>query len=352
MTKPTPIRDGFSAAWRQPSIFFAELSWRWSFGAAALLLAFLALYEYLHTLYVSRGDLLLLRTNHPVLVSQALAHIFRGSGPRLVAATLVLVITLSLLWIIVAALGRAAVLRALLDRLAPDVAPAPRPFKPLLGLHFLRVALALAALVSVFGATILAGFLTSPKTPRPGLVFLAFLALAGCVLLAWSTVNWYLSLGALFAVRDGKDTFAALDAATDLCRRRSGTVSAVSFGFGILHLVAFFIGTTIVAFPLSLANLLPPSFTFALVAIVTLVYFALADWFYLARLAAYVSVVEWDRRPPEPEPEPQPMPPPTTRFEDDEPLFAIGGREAAPEEPPSGSTPPLAFPGAEPLPQS
>jgi hypothetical protein len=350
--KPTPIRDGFSATWRQPSIFFAELSWRWSFGGAALLLAFLALYEYLHTLYVTRGDLLLLRTNHPALVSQALAHIFRGSGPRLIAATLVLVITLSILWIVVAALGRAAVLRALIARLAPEVMPAPRPLKPLLGLNFLRVALALAALVSVFGATILAGFLTTPKTPRPGLVFLAFLALAGCVLLAWSTVNWYLSLGALFAVRDGKDTFAALAAATDLCRRRSGTVSAVSFGFGILHLVAFFIGTTIVAFPLSLANLLPPAFTFILVAVITLIYWALADWFYLARLAAYVSVVEWDRRPPEPEPEPQPMPPPTTRFEDDEPFFATPGHEVVPEERASGAAPPLAFPGAEPLPQS
>lgn len=350
MPKPTPIRDGFSATWRQPSIFFAELSWRWSFGGAAVLLGFLALYEYLHTLYVTRGDLLLLRTNHPALVSQALAHVFRGSGPRLVAATLVLVITLSILWIIIAALGRAAVLRALIARLAPDVTPAPRPLKPLFGLNFLRVALALAGLVGIFGSTIIAGFLTSPKTPRPGLVFLAFLALAGCVFLAWSTVNWYLSLGALFAVRDGKDTFAALDAATDLCRRRSGTVSGVSFGFGILHLVAFFIGTSIVAFPLSLANLLPPGFTFTLVAIVTLVYFALADWFYLARLAAYVSVVEWDHRPLEPAP--QPMPPPTTRFEDDEPLFAALGSGAVPEPEPPAPEPPLAFPGAEPLPQS
>jgi hypothetical protein len=350
MPKPTPIRDGFSATWRQPSIFFAELSWRWSFGAAALLLAFLALYEYLHTLYVSRGDLLLLRTNHPVLVSQALAHIFRGSAPRLVAATIVLLITLSIFWVIVAALGRAAVLRALIARLAPDVTPAPRPLKPLFGLHFLRVALALAGLVGILGATILAGFLSTPKTPRPGLVFLAFLALAGCVVLAWSTVNWYLSLGALFAVRDGQDTFASLASATDLCRRRSGNVSAVSFGFGILHLAAFFIGTSIVAFPLSLANLLPPAFTFILVAAITLIYFALADWFYLARLAAYVSVMECDRRPPEPEPEPEPSP--TARFEDDEPLFAAPGREVVLEEPPSGPAQPLAFPGAEPLPQS
>ncbi len=351
MPKPTPIRDGFSAVWRQPSLFLAEIAWRWSFGGAVLSLSLLALYEYLQTVYVTRGDLLLLRTHYPALVAQALAHIFRGSGPRLVAATLVLVSAFALLWIVLGAIGRAAVLRALLARLAPDVTPEARPLKPLMGLNFLRVAVTLSAVVGVLGATILAGFLSSPKTPRPGLVFLAFLALAGAVFLAWSTVNWYLSLGALFAVRDGQDTFAALGMATDLCRRHSGTVAGISFGFGLMHLVAFVIGTTVVAYPLSLASLLPAGFTLTLVALVTLIYFAVADWFYLARLASYVSLVEWDRRPPEPEPEPQPEPPSAPRLEDDEPLFAIPGYAATPETP-LEPEPPLAFPGAGPLPQN
>lgn len=352
MPKPTPIRDGFSAVWRQPSLFLAEIAWRWSFGGAFLSLGLLAFYEFLQTVYVTRGDLFLLRTRYPIFVSQALAHIFRGSGPRLVAATLVLVPALAVLWIVLGAIGRAAVLRALLDRFAPNVTPAARPLWALMGLNFLRVALALSALVGVLGATILSGFFSSPKAPRPGLVFLAFVALAGAVYLAWSTVNWYLSLGALFAVRDGKDTFAALDAATELCRRRSGNVSGISFGFGVMHVVAFVIGTTVVAYPLSLAGLLPAVVTVTIVALVTLVYFAVADWFYLARLAAYVSLVEWDRRPPEPEPEPQPKPSSASGFDDDEPLFASPGHEPVSESPSPDPELPLAFPGAEPLPQS
>jgi len=42
LPSPAPVRDGFRAIWRQPSIFLAELAWRWSWGGAALLLVGLA----------------------------------------------------------------------------------------------------------------------------------------------------------------------------------------------------------------------------------------------------------------------------------------------------------------------
>ena len=65
-----------------------------------------------------------------------------------------------------------------------------------------------------------------------------------------------------------------------------------------MHLVAFVIGMTVVAYPLALASLIPPGITLLLMGLVVLAYFAVADYLYLARLAAYLAVVEWDRSSP------------------------------------------------------
>jgi hypothetical protein len=337
VSRPTPVRDGFGAIGRQLSVYFAEIAWRWSFGGAALGLGWLALYEYSQTLFVSRADLLLLSTRHPVLVGRALADIFRGSGPRLVAVAIILPIALAVFWSMAAALGRRESLRALLARTAPEVVPSLR-LRPLLGLSFLRVTLLLALLASLLGAGILAGFLSSAKAPHPGLVFLAFLPLAGFVALTWAILNWFLSLAALFVVRDGCATFSALSAAVDFCRRRTGMVAAASFWFGLFHLIAFGAGSTLAMYPLSLASLVPGRVTLLLLALVTLVYFAVVDFLYIARLAAYIAAVEWDRRPPEPAPAGPAPAEPAPGWGDDEPLFAL--------------PPPSSFPGGEMLPQS
>ena len=65
--------------------------WRWSFGAAALLLLAFGLLEYFDTLPVSNGDLMFLRTGQPVLISQALGRIFQGSSLRFILAAIIVV---------------------------------------------------------------------------------------------------------------------------------------------------------------------------------------------------------------------------------------------------------------------
>src|ERR1700683_3325723 len=109
-----PTLEGCRAIFRRPSLGFAEIAWRWSFGAAAALLITLACFEYLDTLPVTRSDLILLRTRQPVLISQVIGHIVRGSGFRLVEALIVLALALTVAWIFVAALGRVATLKTLL----------------------------------------------------------------------------------------------------------------------------------------------------------------------------------------------------------------------------------------------
>jgi hypothetical protein len=126
------------------------------------------------------------------------------------------------------------------------------------------------------------------------LIFLMLIMLVG---LAWSAVNWFLSLAAIFVVGDGRDTFGALSAAGDLCRVRTGSVLAVGTWFGTGHVVAFVVATSVVAFPLAFAAVLPAGVVLGGVLLVTMLYFAVVDFLYVGRLAAYLAILEMPKAP-------------------------------------------------------
>ena len=83
-----------------------------------------------------------------------------------------------------------------------------------------------------------------------------------------------------------------MGAAADLCRARTGPVLAVSFWFALAHGTAFFIATSAVAVLLSFLAIVPGAVVFGGVLLVTLVYFAVADFLHVGRLAAYVYIAE------------------------------------------------------------
>lgn len=291
--------EGFRVLFRRPPLGMAEIAWRWSFGAALCLLATVGFLEYMDTLPVSALDLLLLRSRQPFLVSQAMADIFRGSGPRAAQAIIVLAIALSLGWIVVASWGRAVTLNSLVDYFREPQGETRWHLRGLGGLNALRVAAALGAVVGCMAAFVLAGIVSPDSDPAPGAAFLVFLTVLMMVAAAWLVINWFLSLAAVFVVAQGQDTFGALASAVGLCRDRTGAVVAASTWFGLAHLVAFVAGTSVVAFPLAFAGVLPAGVVIGGVLLVTLVYFAVVDLLYMGRLAAYVAIVEG----PEPEPE-------------------------------------------------
>jgi hypothetical protein len=299
--------EGFRAMFRRPSFGLAEIAWRWSFGSAAVLLLTFSFLEYLDTLPVSAGDMFFLRTRQPFLISQALLHILRGSGARLADAAIVLGLALALAWIGIAALGRAVTIKALLGYLSEELnnqelagAKAWR-FQSLVGLNFFRVAAILAAAVGWVAAWILAGAVSPDSDPSPGSAMLVFLTMILLVGLAWSAVNWFLSFATVFAVAEGEDTFGAIASAADFCRTRTGPIVAVSSWFGLAHLVAFFLATSVVGFPLAFAPVLPAGVVLGGVLLVTLLYFALADYLYVGRLAGYLAIIANPQMPTMPE---------------------------------------------------
>lgn len=296
---------------RLPLLGLAEISWRWSFGLAATAALLFSLREYLATLPVTAGEMLLLRTRQPTLILQALARIFQGSAPRATTALVMLTLALTVAWIVLASVGRAATLKTLFEyfrgsrdgRFAaePDTPPlsASRGMTSLLFLNSLRAATMLAAIVGVVGAMLIAGAASSPDDPSPGKVLLIFWLLTMLIGLAWPLLNWYLSLAALFVVRDGASAFGALAKTMDFCRMRPGPLAAAGTWFGLAHAVVFVIASSAAAIPMGFAEVLPGGIVFGGLLLVALLYFAAADFLYVGRLATYVFLLES----PEPAPE-------------------------------------------------
>ncbi len=313
MQRRSPTLEGFQTIFRLPALGLAEISWRWSFGLAATAGFLFFIREFLTTLPVTAGEMFLLRTRQPALMMQALVRIFEGSAPRAAAGFVVLTLALTVAWIVLAALGRAVILKALLEYFRasgrgrsahpPELPPvsATRGLASLLLLNGLRAATMLAATVGIVGAMLIAGAAWSPDDPSPGTALLIFWLLAMLIGVACPLLNWYLSLAAIFVVSDGESAFGALVKATDLCRMRPGPLFAAGTWFGIGHTVVFVVATSAVAVPLGFADVLPGGMVLGGVLLVTLIYFAVVDFLYVGRLATYVFLLE----PPEPETEPQ-----------------------------------------------
>src|ERR1700678_4112298 len=311
MSTPSPTLEGFRAAFRRPSVSFAEITWRWAVGATAAAAFLFYWIEYLDTLPVSSADALLLNTRQPALIGRAIEHILKGSLNRAVLAALGATLALSVLWIIAASLGRLTTVGALLDYFraraanltiansaesesttSDDGPKKPRHIRALIGLNFLRASGLLAMLLALSGSGILANFVSTRVNSRPGVAVILFLLSAAIICtVAWS-LNWWLSLACIFAVRDDEDTLGALSRAVRFFREHIGSVLAVSTWTGLAHLVAFSVATTVASFLFAFIQFVPVRVVFAGIIVVMLLYFAVADWLYITRLAGYICIAE------------------------------------------------------------
>ncbi len=299
MKPRSPTLEGFRAYSRRPSFGLAEIAWRWSFGAAASLLLVFSFFKFLDTLPVGKADLLLLRSRQLPLIFRAVAHIFRGSAFRVVERRRCAGVDF----------GSSVDRPRLVGAGSHGKGPA-RPFsrarclhagiqrekgwrlRSLFALNFFRLGATLAAAVGCLAAILLSAAASRPPDPAPGSAVLIFLTVTMLVWFAWSTVNWLLSLAAIFVLADAEDTFGAITAAIDLCRARPGirlrrrdmVWSGTHHGIRSRHLDC--------RLPLGFRPISSHKCGARRRALVTLLYFAVADFLYVGRLAAYVAMVE------------------------------------------------------------
>lgn len=313
MTDPvsrfSPTLEGFRVAWRRPALSFAEIAWRWSVGLSATLLFAFALINYLDTLPVSslEADLLTTRT----LVWPTLLHIFRGSFDRAMLAVLVGFLAVLVLWIAVASIGQLAIVRAVVDRCRASAggldAPSDLPncdssscdtsngfaaFRSLIALNCLRATMTLMALFALLGSAIVANFASPESRPHTALSLLTFMLLALITAMAWAGLNWLLSYSSIFVVLNQEDALGAIAVGIGMLDERLGPVLAVGIWNLLAHLTTVVGAAVVASVLLGFIAVVPATPVIAGIILIALVYFAVADWLYVARLAGYIFIAE------------------------------------------------------------
>ncbi len=271
------MRAGFRALVRQPSLVLGEIAWRWAFGLAAWTLVLVAARRILNQVDLTPVELLLARQSDLLQIADACARILVQVLPQLGRECLVLVPAMTILWIAAATLGRAVTLQALLS------SPVHAHFGQLTALNLLRAVFTLATFVALLGALFFVGTII----PAQNLPAAAAMSVVVAVLVAffWSIVNWFLALAPLWIVRDGRPALRAIGDSIHLLQRSPQPYLGVASWFAFIRAVALLAAV----FAAVIAAQAPPAAAIALEIVIALVYFAVADFLYIARLAAYLN---------------------------------------------------------------
>lgn len=293
MNSLAPTAVGFRIVFRQPAIPLAEIAWRWSFAAAAWFLGAMYLLEYADSLPVSKLDRILLGTRQPALVWRAIHRILEGSALRFAETGILLVIALTMAWIALASVGRAATVKALLEELGAAAAGLRRRrvIPSLSALNFLRASVALAALVSCLGGAALASSVWASTRVSAADAARLWFALLSLAWFAWSILNWLLSTASLFVVAGQDGALQAIASTVQLCEKQSGAVLTTGIWFGIAHLGAMVTASVAGFSVLMVSGAVRPRPVLFLELSIVLLYLGVADFLYTGRLAAYAAII-------------------------------------------------------------
>jgi hypothetical protein len=302
-------------AFRRPSLVGAEIAWRWSFGTAALALAAGAFYGFLDGLTVTDRDLMALGSRNQDLIAAAVSHIFQGSGPRLLRALALLLPVLALLWTFAASVGRTVILRALIE------SPARRRWLSMLTLYLARAVLAACAVLAALGIILFAAWISSAPDadglvrPDETIYLLILLFMLPMLALFWNYFNSMLSLAPVFVVRSGASARRSTALAARMFREQRASLLGTAALFAVLRIVA-------IAGLLSASLLAVAAFsavgvrvTLAALIVVSLGYFVIVDFLYIARLAATIKICGGEVPPAEEPIVPPQSPQPEQTFE-------------------------------------
>ncbi|HUQ50411.1 MAG TPA: hypothetical protein VM056_06855 [Terriglobales bacterium] len=309
MSKSRAIREGFTSVFRDPLIYVAELAWHWTYGIAAALLTIYAVLLFLNSLPVSDRDLFGLSGIIPGLYAEALANIFRGSGPKMVRTLLFLAIGLGMLWFLAASFGRVATLTAMMRKKNPRI-------RPVLRLHFLRLMVGAMALVAYMGALAVAASAAKFENGsgyHVGKFYLVFLIFSFVIGSAWSSASWYLSLGPLLSIRNETGTLDSLYDVAALVRRRPSQFTWVGIFYGIVRATVWFFAFFIFLAVMGSVMQAPPGIATGVFILLVASFSAVSNLINILRLSSYSRVVQWDedeRLRPQAPPVPQVIAPP------------------------------------------
>ncbi len=281
---PNPITQGLRAVTRDPVIFLVEILWRWSFALLACLLVIGVGLMILGPLHVGHAWDTAWRSRDPQRMGQLVVAVVLLLGIKVILfAAIGLPLAIALIWSILAALGRFATVRRLRAELTS------LRFRAIFALQLLRGFIGWLSLVLLVTASI-GEMLIATRGPQPDLVLYYLMMLPSVILISvfWLTFNWYLSLAAIFG-REGQSFRGALRQARQTVRQQRSDFAGTGFVFLLFRVVVLLIVTAICGLTSGMAGTAPQSY-FVLLIVVSLAYFAVAAFLYMARMAAYLAL--------------------------------------------------------------
>src|SRR6266853_25716 len=262
---PNPITKAFRAVRRDPAVFLIEILWRWSFALIAFFLLFIA------------GLMLL----GPLNIGPSFVSAWRSHDNSKIGIVL-LTIVIALIWSLLVAAARRITVRRL-------SAASPLRFRAMLVLQILRAFATWMAVLLLLSA-IVGAFYLATRCPRPDLVRLYTVASPLVVLIgaSWLALNWYLSVGAICG-REGQSFRSAFRQARQTVGQQRSDFAGTGFVFLLLRFLLLLIVLAICGLTSRMAGTAPQTL-FVLAMLVTLAYFAISDFLYVSRMAAYLAL--------------------------------------------------------------
>jgi hypothetical protein len=279
MSAKNPLTYGFRAIRRDPALLLIEILWRWSFGAIAifLLLAFIAM----RPDSFAAVDSVPWSSHDPLLIAQSLLPVAADLAARRSALAMGL-LAATAFWTLFGSLGRMLTL----SRLEKGEVS----FRTMLALQFSRALFFWLAGAALAGSIVLASRIADSGAQQD--LFLYFALAGGSMIVIgviWAAVNWVLILAAVCCARNAGGVIRSILQAAALARSHSGDLFGTTFVFAIPRVTALVIAFVLWFLPSGMMATAPHAY-FAWTIVVTLAYFAVSDWLYLARMAGYLVV--------------------------------------------------------------
>ncbi len=301
MARRSPFAQGFRVLRSEPSVWLAEIAWRWVFGGIATALLVWATMSFLHAIQVSRANEFLLRSLNPAIISYVLRDMLSQKWGLLARLGIIVSVSLSFLWMTIATIARSAITRVLVEQVATlsgEDRETRANIRSVAAVQFVRVALLwVGAAAYVLLAVVASAVTGSEGKSHVGAFLLVFLCLFGIVAAVLSFLNWILLLTPIFAVRDAASFADSVLAAWQLSRTRGGSLAGLNLAHVAMRLFWFVFMSGICFAPLGFVHVLPKILILLTMVAATLVYCVVADGLFLARYAGYIEVAEQELHP-------------------------------------------------------
>ena len=277
------LRQGFSEVLRDPALLLIEIGWRWTFGAIAILVVWASAFFLLSSIAFAPHRLESLTALTAWQLAQTLASSIASGTAVLFWLVAVTSFVLAVCWTTLSAVGRYATLAR--GALAPGAS-----LRTCFAISGARALVTLAAILAWIISGLFAGMVgaassASRDLPISAVSLAILLPVLVLIVGLWSSSNWYLSLAPLFPEPRWRQLIAD---GWKFVRSGRDQVLEISMATGILR-AALFVVALLLSVAVS-AVITNPRVLLANLVAISLLYFLIADFIYVARLVAYAKL--------------------------------------------------------------